>query len=132
MNKNILNIINAIQTGIKNKNKYITLNSNLSKNTFSFLNLLQKGGYIKNYSFINNKNQNILKIFFRFDNNGKNVFRNIFLISTPGKRVYTKTNLLWKLNRGNSNFIISTTKGFFYDQDARLFNLGGEVVCVLI
>ena len=54
--------------------------------------------------------------------------RKIFQISKPSKRIYVATQVLWKPKSTSGIFILSTPKGFLVDREARLFNVGGELL----
>ena len=57
------------------------------------------------------------------------VISHIERISTPGRRVYSKGLDVKKVLGGNGIRIISTSKGVMIDKEAKLKNLGGEVIC---
>ena len=60
---------------------------------------------------------------------GNPVIKKIKRISKPGIRVYSKINELPKPYGGLGISIISTPKGVMSDQQARVNNVGGEILC---
>lgn len=60
---------------------------------------------------------------------GEAVIKEIKRISKPGRRNYSKINELPQYYNGLGIAILSTPKGVMSDYDARLANVGGEVLC---
>ena len=90
------------------------------------LSILYKLGYIQNFTIKNKKN---ITVFLKYTDNAPNI-RNLIRISTPGRRTYSKAKRLKTLfkNRDNGFIILSTSKGLLTDEEARLFNIGGELL----
>ena len=61
--------------------------------------------------------------------NGIPVIKKIRRISKPGIRVYSKTKELNKPYGGLGISIISTPKGVMSDRQAKVNNVGGEILC---
>jgi len=60
---------------------------------------------------------------------GEPVIKEIKRISTSGRRNYSKISELPQYYNGLGIAILSTPKGVMSDYDARLANVGGEVLC---
>lgn len=60
---------------------------------------------------------------------GEPVIKEIKRISKPGRRDYSKITQLPQFHNGLGIAILSTSKGVMSDYDARLANVGGEVLC---
>lgn len=60
---------------------------------------------------------------------GEAVIKEINRISTSGRRSYSKIKALPNYYNGLGIAILSTPKGVMSDYDARLANVGGEVLC---
>lgn len=109
----------------------VYLHSHTPKMCKVVLKLLVEEGYIRGFSeydsnkLINNK----IKVFLKYKNNGAPVIEGLFRVSTPGRRIYVSTKILWKPKTNIGLFIFSTPQGIMTDRDARLLNLGGEVLC---
>lgn len=109
----------------------VYLHSHMPKMCKVVLKLLVEEGYIRGFSeydsnkLINNK----IKVFLKYKNNGAPVIEGLFRVSTPGRRIYVSTKILWKPKTNIGLFIFSTPQGIMTDRDARLLNLGGEVLC---
>lgn len=91
--------------------------------------ILLKEGYIKNYEFIADNKQGIIKIDFKYGQNNERVISGIKRISKPGLRVYVNCEEIPKVLGGLGIAIISTSKGILTDKEARQQGVGGEVIC---
>ena len=93
--------------------------------------LLRTEGYISGFQYICLNNKIFIKVLLKYNNVGEEVIKSIFQISKPGRRIYLGLNSLWKPKNSFGIFIISTSKGLMVDREARLNNLGGEILCGL-
>jgi small subunit ribosomal protein S8 len=50
-------------------------------------------------------------------------------VSTPGRRVHKKIKELGLVRNGLGIYILSTSQGILSDAEARMANVGGEVLC---
>jgi len=110
------------------KNHYISkktiLKERKTKQIIQMLNLLIKEGLINGFYNFNN---NYIIVLLKYNNN-KGVINCIKQISKPGKRVYVKNKWLYK-NSKTDIFILSTHKGLLTQNQAKQYNLGGELIC---
>ena len=60
---------------------------------------------------------------------GEPVIRQIKRVSKPGRRVYAKIADLPRVYNGLGIAILSTPRGVMSDNEARVANVGGEVLC---
>jgi len=60
---------------------------------------------------------------------GAPVIREINRVSTPGRRVYSKIKELPRIYNGLGISILSTPRGVMSDNEARVANVGGEILC---
>ena len=60
---------------------------------------------------------------------GSPVISEIKRVSTPGRRVYSGINDLKRVYNGLGIAILSTPRGVLSDNEARVANVGGEVLC---
>ena len=109
-----------------NKNFTLCYNSKLNANV---LIVLKDEGYIRDFQKIDVRDGiSNLKIELKY-HQGNPVIKKIKRISKPGIRVYSKINELPKPYGGLGISIISTPKGVMSDQQARVKNVGGEILC---
>ncbi|HSR18948.1 MAG TPA: 30S ribosomal protein S8 [Ignavibacteriaceae bacterium] len=101
--------------------------SNLKKNLAE---ILKKQQFIHDYSLIEDKKQNILKIFLKYSK-GAPALNGLKRISTPGLRVYKNAEELPRVLNGLGIAVVSTSKGLLTDREARREAVGGEIVCYI-
>jgi ribosomal protein S8 len=120
----VANMISSIKVACNAK--LLTTKIQNSKFCALILSVLYKLGYIR--GFIVNSNKTIT-VLLKYSKNISTI-RNIYIISTPGKRVYmTAVQINSIAQKKDSGFyLISTSKGVMADEEAILFNLGGEVI----
>ena len=91
--------------------------------------ILTNEGYINGYEIVNDDiNKRQIKLILKYDKEGNPLIESIRRISKPSKRIYTKKKDIYKVLNGFGTLIISTSKGILSGKDARLKNLGGEVI----
>ena len=91
--------------------------------------LLDKG-YILNYKFEEDDKQGIIKIALKYHpETKKNAIKHIERISRPGLRKFVGVDELPRVLNGLGIAIISTSRGVMSDKEARVQNIGGEVLC---
>jgi len=87
-------------------------------------------GYILNYKFEEDGKQGLIKIALKYHpETKKNAIKHIERISTPGLRRYCGSTELPRVLNGLGVAIISTSHGLMTDKEARVKNVGGEVIC---
>lgn len=101
--------------------------SNLKKNLAE---ILKKQQFIHDYSLIEDKKQNILKIFLKYSK-GAPALNGLKRISTPGLRIYKNADELPRVLNGLGVAVVSTSKGLLTDKEARREAVGGEIVCFI-
>lgn len=125
----IIRIKNGQRAGLDS----VLMNPAMPQYCKKILTILQNEGYIRGFKEIYDGTKGVirLKVLLKYGPTGTPGVRNIFRVSTPGRRVYLSTKVLWKPRSTSGIFIISTPLGILVDRDARLFNVGGEVLCGL-
>ncbi|HBK54213.1 MAG TPA: 30S ribosomal protein S8, partial [Syntrophomonas wolfei] len=88
-------------------------------------------GYIKDYEFVEDGKQGIIRIYLKYGPDKKKVITGIKRISKPGLRVYVKKDEIPRVLGGLGTAVISTSKGLMTDKNARKQGLGGEVICYI-
>lgn len=92
--------------------------------------ILKDHGFISGFETIKNEHQGVLQLKLRY-HFGQPVIREIRRISKPGRRVYSGVDTLPRVRNGLGVAIISTPRGVMTDKQARIQNLGGEVLCTI-
>lgn len=91
--------------------------------------ILKEEGFIRDYHYINDHKQGVLKITLKYGQDSRRVITGLKRISKPGLRVYARKDNLPKVLGGLGIAIISTSRGLLTDKDARREGIGGEVLC---
>jgi small subunit ribosomal protein S8 len=88
-------------------------------------------GYILNYKFEDdNGPQGTIKIALKYHPKTKvSAIRELKRVSTPGLRNYAGAKSMPRVLNGLGIAIVSTSRGMMTDKEARLLNVGGEVLC---
>jgi small subunit ribosomal protein S8 len=94
--------------------------------------ILFEKGYILNYKFEDDKKPGNIKIALKYHPGTKqSAIRTLERVSKPGLRRYVAADNLPRVLNGLGIAIISTSKGLVTDKEARLNNIGGEVICYI-
>ena len=100
-----------------------------SKFRAKILDILKQEGYISNYKLLfDSKNKGSLVVDLKYYN-GSPVIKEIKRISKPGRRIYVRADSIPKIQNGLGLAIVSTSMGIMSDSDARMKNVGGEIIC---
>ena len=100
-----------------------------SKFRAKILEVLKQEGYISNYKLLSDSNKkSSLSVDLKY-NNGIPVIKEIKRVSKPGRRIYARADSISKIKNGLGVSIVSTSKGIMSDNDARMKNVGGEIIC---
>ncbi|WIW70083.1 MULTISPECIES: 30S ribosomal protein S8 [Anaerosinus] len=99
-----------------------------SKIKEAIANILKEEGFIKDFDFVSDNKQGVIRISLKYGPNREKVITGIKRISKPGLRVYAKSEQLPRVLGGLGIAIVSTSKGMMSDKQARRNGLGGEVI----
>lgn len=87
-------------------------------------------GYVLSYKFEDSSVQGTIKIALKYDRQTKeSVIKNIERISKPGLRKYAAASEMPRVLNGLGIAIVSTSNGVMTNKQAKLENVGGEVLC---
>ena len=100
-----------------------------SKLKIELAKVLKNEGFIKNYKFLKDNKQGILRIYLKYGQDRNSAIFGIERISKPGRRTYVKSNELKPILSGMGLAVLSTSKGVMTDKRAAKEKLGGEVLC---
>ena len=93
------------------------------------LDVLKREGYIRGFTAEELRpGVRQLRIELRY-NEGEPVIKEIHRVSKPGRRVYSRIKELPRVYAGLGVSILSTPRGVMSDSEARVANVGGEVLC---
>lgn len=124
----ISDYLTRIRNAIMAKHKIVEIPaSNLKKD---ITRILYDKGYILNYKFEDDKLQGKIKIALKYHPESKlPAIKSLERISKPGLRKYVDKKKVPRVLNGMGIAILSTSKGVMTDKEARVQNIGGEVLC---
>lgn len=94
--------------------------------------ILYDKGYILKYKFEDDNKQGLIKIALKYHAETKEpAIKSLERVSRPGLRQYAKPAEIKRVQNGLGVAIISTSKGLMTDKEARVQNVGGEVMCYI-
>ena len=100
-----------------------------SKFREKILAILKTEGYISDYKLLSDtKYKNSFSVDLKY-HNGLPVIKEIKRVSKPGRRIYARATSFPKIQNGFGLAIVSTPQGVMSDNEARIKNVGGEIIC---
>jgi len=123
----IADMITRIRNAVKAK--FNSTDVPASKLKTELARVLKDEGYIKNYKFIQDGKQGILRIYLKYGQGQKATIYGLERVSKPSRRVYTKSKDIKPVYNGMGISILSTSRGVMTDKRARQENVGGEILC---
>ncbi len=126
----ITDTIADLLTRIRNASsaKHATVDVPASNMKKSITQILVDEGYVKDFQFIEDGKQGIIRITLKYDENNSPIISGLRRVSKPGLRIYSSCEEMPKVMKGLGVAIISTSKGIVTDKKARELNVGGEVL----
>lgn len=94
--------------------------------------VLHEKGYILSYKFEEEGPQGLIKLALKYHPVTKSpAIKSLQRISKPGLRKYVSTEEMPRVLNGLGIAILSTSKGIISDKEAKVLNVGGEVLCYI-
>jgi small subunit ribosomal protein S8 len=121
--------LNRIRNGQKARFDKVDIPASRIKANLS--RILKEEGYIKNYKFIRDDKQGILRVHLKYGESREGALVGAKRISRPGRRVYVGHEEIPRIMNGMGVSIVSTSRGVMTDRQARKERVGGEVLCSL-
>ena len=124
----IADYLTRVRNAIKANHRVVEIPaSNLKK---EITKVLFDKGYIANYKFVEEGPQGSIKIALKYNPISKvPAIHTLTRVSKPGLRKYANVENMPRVLNGLGIAILSTSKGVMTDKEARLQNVGGEVLC---
>lgn len=111
------------------KAKHSNVDIPASKLKLEMTKILLEEGYIRNYTYIDDDRQGVIRIYLKYDENMNSIIENMKRISKPGKRVYADVANMPRVKNNLGIAILSTSQGVITNLKARNMKVGGEVIC---
>jgi small subunit ribosomal protein S8 len=121
-----------MMTRVRNANrmKFRSVNAQLSRVNLEIVKVLKRTGYISGFDVKKDANKkDILKIYLKYTDTKERVIQDLQRVSKPGRRIYVSSKKIPKVVNGFGVAIVSTPRGIMTDKEARLQNVGGEIIC---
>ncbi|HRY99438.1 MAG TPA: 30S ribosomal protein S8 [Bacteroidales bacterium] len=126
----IADFLTRIRNAIQANHRVVEIpSSNVKK---EMTKILFEKGYILNYKFDDEVFPAVIKIALKYHPVTKvPAIAKLERVSRPGLRKYTGADKLPRVLNGMGIAIVSTSHGVMTDKEARLKNIGGEVLCYI-
>lgn len=123
--------VSDMLTRIRNaaKARFTSLDIPGSKLKVEIAKILRDEGFIRNYKFIKDGKQGILRVYLKYGEARQSAIFGLERVSKPSRRVYVKSKDIKPVLNGLGISILSTSQGVMSDKKARAENIGGEVLC---
>ncbi|AYQ34716.1 MULTISPECIES: 30S ribosomal protein S8 [Runella] len=124
----IADYLTRIRNAIRAKHRVVEIPaSNIKK---EITKVLYDKGFIQNYKFEETGPQGTIKIALKYNPVTKqSAIVDLQRVSKPGLRKYSGSAEMPRVLNGLGVAIVSTSKGVMTDKEARVLNVGGEVLC---
>jgi small subunit ribosomal protein S8 len=100
-----------------------------SKIKLEMVRVLKEQGYIKDFKFLDDNLQGVVRIYLKYVSENKPTIFGIERVSKPSCRVYRKAKDMKPVLNGLGISIVSTSRGIMTDKQATEANIGGEILC---
>lgn len=127
MSDPIADMLTRIRNALKAKFSRVDIPASRLK--IEIAKVLKNEGYIKNYNYIEDEQQGILRIYLKYNVDRQSAIYGLKRISKPSRRVYVKGKDIKPVLNGLGISILSTSKGILPDKIAKKENVGGEILC---
>lgn len=127
MNDPIADMTTRIRNAAKAKFNRVDIPG--SKLKVEIARVLKNEGFIKNYKFVRDDLQGILRVYLKYQEGQRSVIVGLKRVSKPSRRIYVKSRDIKPILNGLGIAILSTSKGVMTDQEARAQKVGGEILC---
>ena len=123
----IADMLTRIRNGVKAKFNSVDIPGSTLKTEVA--KILKNEGYVRNYKFLKDGKQGILRVYLKYGEGQSNVIYGLKRISKPSRRVYVRCKEIKPIYNGMGITILSTSKGIMTDKKARQEKVGGEILC---
>lgn len=128
MNNDVIaDMFTKIRNALKENHSTVTISHSNIK--YTICQILKNSGFIFNFE-VNDSSltKKSIIVTLKYKKNGSSIISSIKKISKPSKRIYVAKNEIPKVLNGFGISIISTSKGVLSGKEARLKNVGGEIL----
>ena len=123
----IADFLTCIRNAQSAKKPWVNIPSSNLKKRICYV--LKEEHFIRDTMLIKDGKQDLIRIFLCYDESQNPVINGIKKISKPGCRRYFESDSIPKVLNGMGISILTTSKGVISNKKAKLFNVGGELLC---
>jgi len=123
----IADMLTRLRNGITRKK--VSVDIPASKIKRGLCQKLLDEGYIRDFKFIRNKRQGLLRVYLKYDDEGECIISALKRQSKPSLRVYLGVEEIPVVKSGLGTALMSTPRGVLTGKQARRENVGGEFIC---
>jgi small subunit ribosomal protein S8 len=123
----LANMLTIIRNGIMSRK--IKVDVPFSKIAQEILGILKREKFIKDFKFIDDKKQGLLRVYLRYTKAGEPAIKGLKRVSKPGLRIYVNKDKIPSVFTGLGIAILTTSRGIVTDGQAKEMQTGGEVLC---
>jgi small subunit ribosomal protein S8 len=122
----LADMLTRIRNAAKSKHKKVDIpSSNLKKRVAQ---ILLEHGFIGKFVEVEDKKQNLLRVFLKYDHESNSLISGLRRISKPSLRIYADQKMISQMRREVGLTILSTSKGIMDHHQAIKAKIGGEVL----
>ncbi|MDR3182366.1 MAG: 30S ribosomal protein S8 [Planctomycetaceae bacterium] len=125
----IADMLTRIRNAVRIEKPFVDIPLSIEKRNIA--DVLKREGFIWDWESIEEKPKSVLRLHLKYGPNGETIVNNIRRISKPGCRVYASTSNLKPVLNGLGVRVLSTNRGVLSDREAKIKNIGGEVICTI-
>jgi small subunit ribosomal protein S8 len=123
----IADYLTCIRNAIQAKKRFVDIPSSNIKRALA--EVLHREKFIRGFKIVEDKKQNVIRIFLKYTPAEQPVIQGLRRISTPGRRIYVPKTEIPRVLGGLGTAVLSTSRGVLTDKEAKQAGLGGEVFC---
>jgi len=125
----IANTLTIVRNGLSSHK--IKVDVPFSKISQEILSIFKREKFIKDFKFIEDKKQGLLRIYLKYSSTGDPAIKGLKRISRPGLRRYVKKDRIPVVLGGIGAAVLSTSRGIVTNVQAKEMQTGGEVLCYI-
>ncbi|MDA1352998.1 MAG: 30S ribosomal protein S8 [bacterium] len=123
----IADMFTRIRNGLQARHDEVVMP--FSKSKVAISEILKAEGFIHSFEILNqDAKKRAIRIELKYNEDGNPTITYIQRVSKPGKRLYAPKKRIPKVLNGFGISIVSTNKGIMTGRDARVQNVGGELI----
>ena len=123
----IADMLTRIRNGLTVHKETVEVPSSKMKSAIA--QIMPEEGYLKGAELVEHAFNGKLVLTLKYTDDNRSVINGLKRVSKPGLRTYSGAKKMPKVLGGFGIAIVSTNQGIMTDKQAKLKNVGGEVLC---